>query len=87
MDLEDLLNGEDVGRVEIEKTLVMTVNGDKATAFKVTLYDDNLDEVAVGVATTLDFAITSAVSRMEADKQQRADMIADVQDARRDSGL
>jgi HSP90 family molecular chaperone len=87
MDLEDLLNGEDVGRVEIEKTLVPHHDGSKRNAFKVTLYDDNLDEVGVGVAARVDVAIISAVSRMEADKQQRADMIADVQDARRDSGL
>jgi ribonuclease I len=87
MDLEDLLNGEDVGRVEIEKVLVNHHYGSKRTAFKVTLLDDNLDEVGVGIESTLDFAITSAVSRMEADKLQRAEMIADVQDARRDSGL
>ena len=87
MDYEDLLINS-VERIILDRVLVpCKLTGGKRGAFRVPLQDGSYNEVGYGIHHRLDNALDIAVSQMNYAGTIRADMVAEVQDARRDSGL
>jgi hypothetical protein len=86
MDREDiLLMGITI--VEDRTTTHCKLTGGKRGAFRVTLKDSDGATLGRGVHHRLERALDCAVAQMITAQDTRAEMIAEVQDARRDSGV
>lgn len=87
MDFDDvLLNGVD--RIVLGRVMVpCKLTGGKRGVFTVTLFDLDSAVLGRGQHHRLDRALDFAVDEMTTAQDTRADMIADVQDARKGSGV
>lgn len=87
MDFDDvLING--VARIVLERTTVpCKLTGGKRGAFQVTLKDADGAILGQGIHHRLDRALDFAVDQMTTAQDTRADMVLEVRDARKDSGV